>query len=247
MKKAWFHIHHPDTPYSGDEAPYADPAAFRWTKEFEENTEVIFSELKEYLKAHDLDGYFITSMVSRKNSWKTISTTSWGIQQYRNQKYFPKTTALVRKYPELVSASFNLLEAKSNIHPHCGDTNTIYRCHLGLEIPGGLPECGMKVKGQDRAWQNGKWLVFVDAYDHEAYNQTDRNRFIFVVDVIRDEFREKKGYICATVRTSLFLQRRWQRSAFLKNLSAGTIGRVAKLGTPFMRIAIGMVNFFKVY
>jgi aspartyl/asparaginyl beta-hydroxylase (cupin superfamily) len=236
-----------DSSYEGTEPPFAEPSEFPWTKEFEEKHELIFAELKKYLEAHNLIGYFIKSMVSRENSWKTIPLRTWGIQQFKNQKHFPITYSIIRKYPQILSSSFNLLEAKSSIHPHSGDTNAIYRCHLGLEIPGGLPECAFKVKEEIRPWEKGKWMMFIDAYHHEAYNNTDKNRYIFVVDVIRDEFSGQKKKVCATVMTSMFLQKRWQQHTSLKKLSPGSIRMLAQLLRPLSRSAIFFSNVFKRY
>jgi ornithine lipid ester-linked acyl 2-hydroxylase len=247
MQGAWFHIHNKNDRYKGTEPAFADPAAFRWTEEFEKNADAIRAELAAYLSHHQLVSYFISSMVSRPDSWKTISITTWGIEQFKNQHYFPVTNALIKKYPEIVSASFNLLKAKSRINPHCGDTNTIYRCHFGLEIPAGLPYCGLRVKGETREWQKDKWLIFMDAYEHEAFNLSEKDRFVFVVDVIRNEFSTERKKICATVRLSLFLQRRWEHSSFLRNLSPATIGLITKGGQPFMSLAIRLVNLMKVY
>jgi len=247
MHKAWYNIYNVHDEYHGTEPPFANPEDFPWTKEFEANHEAIFNELKQYLKAHNLIGYFIKSMVSRENSWKTIPLRTWGIQQFKNQKHFPITYSIIQKYPQILSSSFNLLEAKSSILPHLGDTNTIYRCHLGLEIPAGMPDCAFRVKDEVRPWEKGKWLMFIDSYNHEAYNNSEKDRFIFVVDIVRDEFKNEKEKICATVMTSLFLQKRWQKYTFLKKLSAPTIKLIAQLLHPFTRLAIVCVNLFKVY
>ncbi len=247
MQKAWYNIYDVEGKYEGKEPPFAAPKEHPWTKDFEENYQVIYEELKAYLKENKLIGYFIKSMVSRENSWKTIPLRTWGIEQTKNQEQFPFTYSLIKKYPQITSASFNLLEAKSKIHPHCGDTNAIYRCHLGLDIPAGWPECALRVQKETRPWENGKWLMFMDAYEHEAYNNSEKDRFIFVVDVIRDEFKNEKEKVCATVMTSLFLQKRWQKYPFLKKLSPGKIKFIAGLLHPLTRLAIGSVNLLKFY
>ena len=247
MQKAWYNIYNVNDEYHGTEAPFAKSKEFRWTKDFEDNYEAIYKELKEYLKSHNLIGYFIKSMVSRENSWKTIPLRTWGIQQFKNQKHFPVTYSIIQKYPEITSSSFNLLEAKSKIHMHCGDTNTIYRCHLGLEIPATAPECAFKVKEEIRPWENGKWLIFIDAYNHEAWNNSEKDRFIFVVDVVRDEFKSERNYVCSTVVTSLFLQKRWQKFTFLKKLSPGSIKLLAKGLRPLIQLSISLSNIFKRY
>lgn len=247
MQKAWYNIYDVNGTYPGTEPPFAAPKEHPWTKEFEENYESIYEELKAYLKENSLIGHFIKSMVSRENSWKTISLRTWGIEHSKHQEKFPFTYSLIKKYPQVLSASFNLLEAKSKILPHCGDTNTIYRCHLGLDIPAAWPECALRVQKETRPWENGKWLMFIDAYEHEAYNTTSKDRFIFVVDVIRDEFKDQKEKVCATVMTSQFLQRRWQKYPFLKKLSPGSIKLVAGILNPISRLAISAVNLLKTY
>ena len=69
----------------------------------------------------------------------------------------------------------------------------------------------------------------------------------FVVDVVRDEFKNEKEKICATVMTSLFLQKRWQKYTFLKKLSPESIKLLAKMLHPFTRLSIATVNLLKMY
>lgn len=246
MEKLWFSIYNFNLSYPGHEPPYEDPGKFEWAEELKNNSENIFSELKAYLNTHELDAYFNTSMVNKKNSWKTVALKTWSIELFKNQKHFPFTTSLLNKYAQIVSASFNLLEPKSKILPHCGDTNAIYRCHLGLDVPTGLPETGLKVKGESRAWKNNQWLVFMDAYMHEAWNDADKNRYIFLIDVIRDEFKDKKKIICSTVLTSLFLQKRAIK--FKSLISKPSLVKLfSRTLRPFAQLSIFVVNRFKIY
>ena len=46
MQKAWYNIYNVNTEYEGTEPPFAEPSQFRWVKEFEENYEAIYAELK---------------------------------------------------------------------------------------------------------------------------------------------------------------------------------------------------------
>ncbi len=243
MGKTWFSIYDFSFDYKGTETPFTDPYVFAWAKELEGHCTEIKKELEEYLSGHELKSYFSAAMVSKKNSWKTISLIAWGIEMFKVKKHFPKTCSLLAKYPEIISASFSMLEPQSKIKPHCGDTNAIYRCHMGIEVPAGLPLCGLKVKDESKAWENGKWFAFMDAYKHEAWNDTDKARYVFIVDVMRPEFANEKKYVCATVRTSLFLQKRF------KNLTNMPVfAKVsATLVRPMMQIGIFMVNKFKVY
>lgn len=247
MRKIWFSIYDFTFNYQGSEPPFANPESLRFTANFVAEIDTIRQELHQYLSQHHLQSYFNTSMVSKQNSWRTIALKTWSVELFKNQVAFPYTTALLNKYPEIVSASFNLLEPNSRILPHCGDTNAIYRCHLGLEIPAGLPDCGFRVKDDTRPWENNKWLVFMDAYNHEAWNDTGRERYIFLVDVMRDEFRGKKNLVCSTVLTSLFLQKRFDKRRLFRDKPPGFLKLVAWLLRPMALLSLKLGNVFRVY
>lgn len=248
MQKLWFSIFDFSFNYKGTEPPFEDPSHFAWSKEFSLSSDAIKKELEEYLHKHKLASYFNTHMVASQGTWKTIALKTWSVELFKNQKEFPLTTSLLKKYPEILSCSFNLLEPNGKILPHCGDTNAIYRCHMGLEIPAGLPDCGFKVKGEPRSWEYGKWLVFIDAYEHEAWNNTSNERYILLLDVLREEFRTKKGRVVSTVLTSLFLQKRAESLPFLyKHPSPTGVRIVTTLLRPFAWTAIKVYNLLKIY
>jgi aspartyl/asparaginyl beta-hydroxylase (cupin superfamily) len=211
------------------------------------NHEVIKAELLEYLKDHTLESYFNASMVEKKDTWKTAAIKWWGINLFQNQKIFPQTSKIINSFPNIVSASFNLLEANAKIKPHHGDTNAIFRCHLALIIPKENTQCGFTVKGDTKHWEEGKMLIFIDALYHEAYNNSEEDRYIFLFDVLRDEFLEKEKYVCSTVITSLFLQKFAERLKFLYKSPNWIIRTVGFILYPFSRISLYLVNKYKLY
>lgn len=245
--KLWFSLYDKTREYIGQEPPYVDPKTQNWTADFELHCNSILTELNAYLEKHQLSSYFNTSMVNQPNTWKTISLKWWGIEFKKQQKHFPRTAALLKKYPEIVSLSFNQLSPGGRILPHCGDTNAIYRCHFGLDIPAPLPDCGFSVKGEKQSWENGKWLIFMDAFEHEAWNLTEKNRIILVLDTVRQEYTSKKNKVLSVVITSLFLQKRAEKFKFLQNSPQWIISTLAYLLRPFAFSAIKMVNLFRVY
>jgi ornithine lipid ester-linked acyl 2-hydroxylase len=221
---------------------FIDKRGLPFVKIIEDAYPVIKDELSAYLLTHELPSYFNTTMVQHKNSWKTISLNSWNINIYENYRYFPKTVEIIKTVPEIVSSSFSMLAPNSKIVPHCGDTNGIYRCHLGLSIPAAMPHCGFRVGNEWQSWEEGKILTFVDANNHEAINLTEHNRFIFLFDVIRPEFLNKKKLICATVRTSLFLQRRAEMFTVLYKIPLAFQKLLARCLVPAAIVAIPLRN-----
>jgi aspartyl/asparaginyl beta-hydroxylase (cupin superfamily) len=246
MTKLWFSIFDFSFDYRGQEPGFIEER-FNWTEAFENQYTSIETELFEYLKNQELEAYFNQSMVNRSNTWKTISLKWWGIEFRKRQKFFPVTSALLKEYPELISLSFNQLEPHGMIKPHCGDTNAIFRCHMGIEIPDVLPLTGLRVKNEWREWKKGKWLIFMDAYNHEALNNSDKKRIIMVVDYLRPEFQRRKKKVISTVLTSLFLQKRAERWPILKKTPKSVIKTMTLFLRPFAFIAVKWVNFFKVY
>lgn len=245
--KLWFSLYDETREYGGKEAPYIDSSAQNWSSDFEANYASILSELTLYLKTHHLKAYFNTSMVNNNNTWKTISLKSWGIEFKKQQQHFPCTTALINKYPEIISLSFNQLGPGGKILPHCGDTNAIFRSHYGIDVPEPLPNCGFSVKGEHRSWENGKWLIFMDAFEHEAWNLTDKNRIIIVMDTMREEYKNRKNKVISVVITSLFLQKRVEKFKALQKAPQWAITTIAMILKPLAFIAIKTVNLLRVY
>lgn len=240
----WFSILSSNAHYTSDEPDFFSNEQFEWTKNSNTIAQTIRQELSEYLKEHHLQVYFNTTMSDNIKKWKTISLKWWGLEFYSRQKHFPKTTTFINSIPHLVSASFNLLEANSKIYPHCGDTNGIYRCHLGLIIPAGLPNCGFRVANSTRAWREGEWLIFTDAKEHEAWNNTHNNRFILLIDVIRPEYIAHKNKITLVSLTGLFLQKLAEKFPFLYRFQNHQIIKktLVFILLPFCFMAIKMRN-----
>jgi ornithine lipid ester-linked acyl 2-hydroxylase len=256
MKKLWFSIYD-EKRYSDSDPDFFDPNDFDWTKQIVDNFSLINEEFISYINQNDgFNPYFNQTMSSKKGKWSTIGLKFWSLQIYKNQKNFPKTTAILSQIPQLQTASFNRLEAGTDIAAHCGDTNAIYRCHLGLIIPDSLPNCGFKVNETEKEWKQGELLVFCDANLHEAWNHTEKDRYILLFDVIKDEFLPKKNVINATVLSALFIQKillvflfvfRVKNISKLENKSRKWLIPVVFVLKPLAFIASRIVNLIRFY
>jgi aspartyl/asparaginyl beta-hydroxylase (cupin superfamily) len=240
--KLWFSIFDKND-YKGNEPDFFNPDEYAFSKIICDHYAVINQELIAYLEKNKLPSYFNSSMVDRENSWKTISLKTWDVENYENYKFFPETLQIIKSIPSLVSASFTLLEPNSRIVAHCGDTNGIFRCHLGLSIPGKIPACGFRVGNEWRSWENGKLLVFTDAINHEAVNHTNQNRYIFLFDIIRPECIAEKRLICSTVLAALFLQKLAEAFKIFYKSPLWVQKVSANLLIPLVYIAIPVRNF----
>jgi len=247
LKSIWFSILDRNRNYEGTEPSFIAIDHYDWFKDFSLHHNEIKYELQQYLENHQPKAYFSQGMVTKKASYKTFSLRWWDIEFFKTQAHFPVTTKLLKKYPEVTTLSFNFLESQSNILPHCGDTNAIYRCHYGIEVPDSLPNCGFRVKSENRSWKEGKWFAFMDAYEHEAFNLTDKTRMIILMDILRPEYSHQRSLITATVMTSLFLQKRAERFKWLQRLPYPAVRILVAVLRPIAALAIKWVNFTKRY
>jgi aspartyl/asparaginyl beta-hydroxylase (cupin superfamily) len=205
--KVWFSITSKDHVYQGTESEFVEVCHEDWAQSLLHHYDEIKAELNNYLCTHQMVPYFHQSMVSKKDKWKTIGLKFWEIEMPKHMVHFPKTKNWLKQHRNVVSCSFSQLDANSRILPHAGDTNGIYRVHLGFEVPEGLPRCGFRVRDQRRSWKEKELFGFLDAYNHEAWNESERTRIIMLIDVIRPEFIRKRSYICNQVIAALALQK----------------------------------------
>lgn len=56
------------------------------------------------------------------------------------------------------------------------------RLHLGLIVPEPRERTAIRVGPEQRHWEEGRALIFDDAYEHEAWNETGGVRVVLWVD-----------------------------------------------------------------
>ncbi len=137
--------------------------------------------------------------------WRTLNLWTYLRRYPQNCARLPRTARILAAVPRLTSAYVNLLEPHTRIPAHYGDSNTIQRCHVGIVVPGDVDACGLQVGTERRGWREGGALVFCDAHEHFAWNDTDRPRVILVFDVMRPEYWPERRRICARVLAAIAL------------------------------------------
>ncbi len=185
--------------YTANEPEFFATQQFSSALSLEQHYQVIKQELGEYIS-----GVVKASVTNANppnlaydNSWKHLYFMNFLWQFKTAKKLFPQTYNIIKSHNDITLAGVALLEPGGKVLPHCGDTNAIIRCHLGLQIPGALPECGLRVKDKVKNWEEGKVVCFNDAFEHEAWNLTDKKRYVLIFDVIKPEFLHARKNICA--------------------------------------------------
>jgi aspartate beta-hydroxylase len=86
---------------------------------------------------------------------------------------------LVRVRDHAPETLYSVLRPGTHILPHRGVTNTRLVTHLPLIVP---PDCALRVGGETHVWQEGRCVTFDDTFEHEAWNHSERDRVVLIVD-----------------------------------------------------------------
>ena len=97
------------------------------------------------------------------------------------EEFFTKTFAIMKRYKEVSDIAIARFSANQFIPLHKGYP-MLNRVHMGLIVPeGDITFC---VGGEKRKWEERKCLAFNDGSEHTAWNNTDIDRVVMIVDVI---------------------------------------------------------------
>jgi len=185
-------LHYPFLPV--DE--YFDREHFPWLGELEAATGTILAELEAILADPEpgLTPYISLPSGVPANIWSGLDKSlDWGaFHLWKEGERFdeacaraPRTAALVESLPicriegRAPNVFFSILKAGSHIPPHTGVTNVRSVVHLPLIVPGG---CDFRVGGETRSWVEGEAFAFDDTIEHEAWNRSDRDRAVLIID-----------------------------------------------------------------
>jgi beta-hydroxylase len=178
-------------------ASYGNPPVysqnlFPWVAHLEDNWLTISNELNKILSRQSelpafQDIVSDVKTITQDDGWKTFLLTAYGQKSERNIEQCPETWRLVNTIPGLKTAMFSIFEPGKHLAPHRGPYNGVLRLHLGLLVPyhTSSDQLGIRVCSTICQWREGKALIFDDAYEHEAWNHTDKTRVILFVDFVK--------------------------------------------------------------
>jgi ornithine lipid ester-linked acyl 2-hydroxylase len=171
--------------------PVYDNAVFPWAANIETAYPDIRRELKQILlRKSELPNFQDISSdvqtITRDAGWKTFFLVGFGKPSARNIALCPQTWEAVRHIPGLKTAMFSIFEPGKHLPAHRGPYNGVLRLHLGLIVPEARTgDIAIRVADRVCRWQEGKVLIFDDAYEHEAWNHTSETRVVLFVDFVK--------------------------------------------------------------
>ena len=186
--------------FKGPEPLFFEKTNYPWAVELEKNTSNLIKSIGPLLD-DDNDfkstlGRIKAELPDNKKTWQGYYFYFNGIKVKKHLDAYPEVATELAKIPNLVTANIAILEPNSRILPHRGTTNGFLRCHLGLKIPAPLPECGFIVGDEQVSWEDGKLWIFGDMNIHVAFNNTQKRRYIMMLDVVKPEFLRYKKLLC---------------------------------------------------
>ena len=185
-------LHYPFLP--ADE--FFDREHFPWFEQFEAATPEILEELRAILsdRSSEIAPYISLPPGVPVGKWAPLDKSlDWGAFHLWKEgermdeacARAPRTAALVETLPlcriqgRAPAVFFSILKAGSHIPPHTGVTNVRSIVHLPLIVP---DDCGFRVGGETREWRMGEVFAFDDTIEHEAWNRSDRDRAVLIID-----------------------------------------------------------------
>ena len=179
------------------EGPYHDPALHPWSARLLDAYDDISAEalavlhadsgLEEFLEfapGQSRDGYLGGN--GSKPSWDAFFFYRHGVRYDANHARCPRTSAVLDSIERCEVAGqapeicFSVLQPGTHILPHHGVTNTRLVMHLPLLVP---PDCALNVMGGGKHhWRERELMMFDDTFQHEAWNRSDRQRVILLMD-----------------------------------------------------------------
>lgn len=129
-------------------------------------------------------------------NWTVIYLMSFLRLFRKNRNKFPVTSSVLDKIPNCVFSAISVLPPNTEIAPHYGDTNEIVRCHLSLIVPDPYPTIGINVDGEEKGWEEGEILCFMNVHKHRVWSKSDKKRYVLMVDIVPKNLSSKKNQIC---------------------------------------------------
>jgi len=169
---------------------YFDPSQFDWVSSLENNWQVIRNELDTILESREQIPSFQEiskdqKSITQDDKWKTYFLYGFGYKAEKNCERCPETTRLIEQIPGMKTAFFSILAPGKEIPEHRGVYNGVIRYHLGLKVPEPKEKCRIQVNGEYRHWEEGKSMMFDDTYRHSVLNDTDGERVVLFMDIVR--------------------------------------------------------------
>lgn len=158
---------------------FIDTSHHPFTAELESNQKAIRAEFEALAPDDFLDW---PEKFLYEKGWTVFGLCAYGRRMEENCERCPETMRIADSIPGLTTIGFSVLQPHTEIAPHCGYTDLVYRCHLGLVVP---ENCAIRVGTETQEWREGKTMIFQDCIEHSAWNRSDSVRVVLLLDFLK--------------------------------------------------------------
>jgi aspartyl/asparaginyl beta-hydroxylase (cupin superfamily) len=200
-----------------DSQPWFNPSEFPVARYLEDKYDVIRDEI---LALEASRFHRESERIKRSGEWDVLFLYERGRRHDEVCERCPATTRAIESHATMRTAAgliyVSRMRPGTHIEAHRGPTNLRVRCHLGITVPDG--DCAIRVGDRIERWQEGRCLVFDDHFEHEAWNHTDEDRVVLIVDLWHPglsgtEVRLLEGLHTYTFSYARQLNRYWSSNA----------------------------------
>lgn len=228
----------PNEEYTGKLDYFFNPDLFPELKPLKDNWERMRDEILAYERGQgevrDMDSH--VPPTNTENQWSHTYLINYLWKFHKNLRRFPFIASVVAQIPNAVYATVSILPPHTDILPHCGNCNGIVRAHIGLIIPEPAPTCAIRVGDEMHGWEEGGLLTFTIVNRHEAWNRSDRRRYIVIVDIVPEMHRHRTMEICSNNLGTSTFNVLYDRFALIRRLPEGVHGLMCRAFAFFWRL-----------
>jgi beta-hydroxylase len=174
---------------------WRDPDSVPWVKQFENNFEIIRSEIVNVYSSNkdQIEGYKFTGIASGDFQSIRIMNPQKGFIEKARQ-LLPQTVGLIEKHvgKNCREILVSILGPGARLSSHRDTGNAFWTFHMGIIVP---ENCGIRVGGETRTWIPGKPMIFDTSYSHEAWNLSNEARIVLIIDFPHPELTPQEQEI----------------------------------------------------
>ena len=149
------------------------------------NHDQILNEFKKVYKKNKLvnPGLFSKKFKQNDDKYGYFYINYYG---YIKNNKFPSLTKILKKYKNVQSAFYSVIDGKKNIHKHKGPYCGIIRYHYTL-ISSNTKKDYLKVKKKKLYWFEKNSFMFDDTYQHYLKKTSKDLRVALIIDIKRND------------------------------------------------------------
>lgn len=161
-------------------------------QDFHQNAENIILEWKNYESQNSnsilpIDEISVLQKeLNLDKKWKAYFLFAGREYNVVAKTHFPITTQLIQKWKkDLNLVFFSNLEPGKHLQAHHGNNHGVIRTQIGIDIKDS-EKTGLRVEDKVVQLKNKEIFTFDDTFEHEAWNNSEYNRVVLIIDTYKE-------------------------------------------------------------